>query len=102
MYAFTLQGRTCTKEIKLTTSDGKSYSQCGSSVAISGDTLLVGAPGKDGRKGAAYAFVLTRNGLWDEGMKINPINAIASRDNFVRSVALSGYRSLIGADEGGS
>ena len=42
----------------LTTSDMASGEWFGSSVAISGDTLLVGAYGKDGGKGAAYVFVL--------------------------------------------
>ena len=69
-------------EIKLTASDGVSNGEFGSSVSISGDTLLVGAPGKYGGKGAAYAFVLAGDGSWDEGTKFNPLNATASRDNF--------------------
>ena len=53
-----LQGETWTEDKILTTSDMASGDVFGSSVAISGDTLLVGAYGKDGGKGAAYVFVL--------------------------------------------
>ena len=53
-----LQGKTWTEDKILTTSDMASDDEFGSSVGISGDTLLVGAYGKDGGKGAAYVFVL--------------------------------------------
>ena len=52
-----LQGETWTEYKELTTSDMTSYDFFGYSVDISGDTLLVGADGKDGRTGAAYVFV---------------------------------------------
>ena len=41
-------------EIKLTAADGVAGDQFGSSVSVSGDTIVVGAPGKDAHTGAAY------------------------------------------------
>ena len=52
----------------------------GNSVAISGDTLLVGDYGKDGSKGSAYVLFLVGDGSWDEGTRLIPINGIASGD----------------------
>src|SRR5690348_1935577 len=45
-----------TREAELTTSDSGSYN-FGSSVALSGNTSLVGASGTNGNTGAVYVFV---------------------------------------------
>ena len=42
-------------------------------------------------------FVLAVEGSWYEGMRLIPINVIASGDWFGQSVDLSGDRDLIGA-----
>ena len=47
---------------KLTASDAALGDFFGSSVDISGDTLLVGDPFKDGNRGATYVFVLSGDG----------------------------------------
>ena len=96
VYMFTLQGETWTEDKILTASDLSLGNYLGWSVAISGYTLLVGAPYKDGRRGAAYVFVFEVYGSWDEGTEIVSINGIASGDEFGRWVALSGDRALIG------
>jgi outer membrane protein assembly factor BamB len=44
---------------KLTASDVAAHDQLGSSVGIDGDTVVVGAVGKDSNTGAAYVFELT-------------------------------------------
>src|SRR5438445_6979058 len=44
---------------KLTASDVAAHDQLGSSVGIDGDTVVVGAVGKNSNTGAAYAFDLT-------------------------------------------
>ena len=62
VYEFTLQGETWKEEIKLTASDAALGDFFGSRVAISGDTLLVGAPLKYGNRGATYVFVLSGDG----------------------------------------
>jgi hypothetical protein len=43
---------------KLTASDGADNDEFGRSVGISGDTVVVGAPGHDSNRGAAYVFSL--------------------------------------------
>ena len=58
VYAFTLQGEKWQKEIKLSENDGASGDYFGGIISISGDTLIVGDPGKDGQKRAAYEFFL--------------------------------------------
>ena len=45
-----------TETAKLTASDGNTNHDFGSSVAIDGDTVVVGAEGKDSGEGAAYVF----------------------------------------------
>ena len=81
----------------MTTSDGASGDWFGSGIEISGETLLVGAYGKDGRKGSAYVLVFAGDVSWDEGTMLIPINGTASGYEFGWSVALSGDRDLIGA-----
>ena len=80
----------------MTTSDGASGDWFGSGIEISGETLLVGAYGKDDRTGAYYVLFLAGDGSWEEGTRIIPINGISSGDWFGWSVALSGDRALIG------
>ena len=66
----------------MTENDGAFIDYFGSSLAISGDTLLVGDSGKCGSKGAVYACVLSGDGSWDEVTNHIPRNGIASRDLF--------------------
>ena len=60
-YVFVRSGTTWNQQQKLTASDGAADDQFGYSVAISGDTAVVGAPDDDiGAKsdqGSAYVFV---------------------------------------------
>jgi hypothetical protein len=58
-YLFTGSGSDWTQNQKLTASDGAEYDSFGSSVAISGDTIVIGAPGTTVggiAQGAAYTF----------------------------------------------
>ena len=60
-YVFTRSGTTWTEQAKLTASDGAWGDLFGNSVAISGDTLLVGAYGDDDLgdgSGSAYVFFI--------------------------------------------
>ena len=66
-YVFTRSAGIWTAPVLLTAPDGAAYDQFGTSVALSGDTALVGAPihevaGKVGA-GAVYVFTLT-GGSW--------------------------------------
>ncbi len=73
--------------------------QFGSSVAISGDTALVGSPGHGvagGSSGADYVFTRDAAGHWTQGQKLTPSNG-AMGDLFGSSVALSNDTAFVGA-----
>ncbi len=65
-YVFTRTGTTWTQQAKLIPSDAAAFAEFGTSVGISGNTIVVGSPG-DVRR-AAYAFV--RSGVtWTQQAK---------------------------------
>jgi len=55
-YVFTRSGTAWTQQAKLFASDGEGYDRFGSSVSLSGDTVLIGAFEDDNAKGSAYVF----------------------------------------------
>lgn len=89
-------------ESKLTASDAQAHDWFGSSVSISGDVAIVGAPEEDGgyrnpieRAGAAYIFQLV-NGQWVEKKKLTASDARVD-DHFGGSVSISGDVALVAA-----
>jgi hypothetical protein len=85
--------------VVLTASDAAPGDAFGRSVAISGDSIIVGAPGDDERgenAGAAYVFVRDASGAWIERQKLLPYEAIAG-DFFGWSVDLDGDVIVVGA-----
>jgi hypothetical protein len=94
VYVFTRSGSVWSQEQKLTASDGAGGDSFGTSVATSSDgsTALVGASGKAGYTGAAYAF--TRSGVvWTQQAKLTASNGVAA-DAFGGHVALSSNGSV--------
>jgi len=89
---------TGTETGKLTVSDGEAYDFFGNSVALSGDTALVGANYDDGYKGSAYVFVKPGGG-WATGTETAKLTASdgLAYDQFGISVALDGDTALVGA-----
>lgn len=86
---------------KLTASDAFAEDQFGFKVAISGDTVVVGAPGNDGaalNTGAAYVFERNAGGAdgWDQIARLTASDA-AAVDNFGWSVSISGDTVVVGA-----
>jgi hypothetical protein len=55
-YVYTRSGTSWTQQAKLFASDGEGYDRFGSSVSLSGDSVLIGAFGDDSFKGSAYVF----------------------------------------------
>lgn len=99
-----------THTAKLTAADAATSAYFGSSVAISGDTIVIGAPGDDSSgdgSGAAYVFVKPVNG-WADMTQTAKLTAAdgAALDSFGASVDISGSTIVIGApgndDERGS
>ena len=89
---------------KLTASDAETEARFGNSVALSGDTAIVGAPGEDAggdigdNFGAAYVFQRDQGGAsnWGEVKKLTASDAVRS-DDFGASVGLSGDTAIVGA-----
>lgn len=78
---------------KLRPSDGADADLFGTSVAISGETAIVGAP-LYGRYGSAYVYRLNPAGIWYEQAKLAASDQGSLR--FGASVALSGDTAVIG------
>jgi uncharacterized delta-60 repeat protein len=94
VYVFVRNGTAWTQQQKLTASDGSADEAFGKSVAITGDTVIVGAFADDG-KGAAYVF--TRSGtVWSEQQKLTASNG-ATGDRFGWSVAVNGDTAVVGS-----
>lgn len=99
-YVYTLSGATWTQQgSALQRADAAGGDRFGLSVAISGATALVGAPGKQvatAGVGAAYVFVQSGTTWTAQGPALLAADGAAS-DNFGGSVALSGTLALVGA-----
>ena len=99
VYVFTRSGTSWSQQAELTASDAAANDGFGSSVALSGDTALVGAAGKTvgGQSDAGAVYVFTRSGTsWTQQAELTASDAAAG-DNFGCSVALSGDTALVGA-----
>ena len=97
-YVFVRTGTTWTEQAILTASDGTTGDKFGSSVAISGETVLVGAYWSDDpptQSGSAYVFV--RSGTtWSQEAELGASDN-AANDRFGFAVALDGDTAVIGA-----
>src|SRR4051812_45389779 len=99
------QGQCSWQEIaKIVASDAAEHDNFGDSVALSGDTAVVGAAWDDHAGGinAGSAYVFVRSGppgneVWTEQAKLTASDA-AANDRFGTSVALSGDTAVIGAN----
>lgn len=98
-YVYNRNGAIWTLQAKLIAQDGAEFDVFGSSVALAGDTALVGAIGADfsggNAQGAAYVF--TRNaGVWTQQAKLRA-NDEGDWHGFSRALTLRGDTALIGA-----
>ena len=98
-YVFTRSAGVWTEQQKLIAPDPGAYDQFGISVAVDGDTAVIGASGADHSSltdaGAAYVF--TRSGtVWTAQQKLIASTAAAA-DTFGWSVAVAGETALVGA-----
>ena len=96
-YVFRWDGTGWRQEAKLVASDGGAGDWLGSSVGISGDTVVVGAypkgPGRN--KGAVYVFRFDGTS-WSQEAKLTASDGKA-KDEFGFSVAIDGDRIVVGA-----
>lgn len=97
-YVFVRSGNTWNQQVKLTPGDGAINDNFGRSLAISGDTAVIGAYNDDDNgtnSGSAYVFV--RNGTtWSQQAKLTASDGAAG-DRFGVSVAVSGDTAVVGS-----
>jgi FG-GAP repeat len=94
-YVFVRSGTSWSLQQKLTASDAHKLSFFGGSVTVLGDTAVIGAPGANTAKGAAYVF--TRTGTtWTEQIKLRASD-VDSLDFFGTAVDLFGDTLVVGA-----
>jgi hypothetical protein len=88
---------------KLTPADGAAEDRFGCAVAVSGDTIVIGARGDDDHgtdSGSAYVFRENSAGDWEEIFKLTDADG-ADGDWFGRAVGISGETIIIGAPRDG-
>ncbi|KAH8068715.1 hypothetical protein JL721_6578 [Aureococcus anophagefferens] len=102
VFRTTNDGASWTETAKLVASDAAAVDSFGSSVAVSGDLVVVGAKYNDAAgswSGSAYVFRTTNDGAsWTETAKLVACDA-AAYDYFGTSVAVSGDLVVVGADK---
>lgn len=100
VYVFVRSGTTWTQQTQLTAADGSASDRFGFSVAVSGDTAVVGAHWDDigGNLDIGSAYVFVRSGTtWLQQVKLTPSDG-AANDQFGVRVALSGDTAVVGAN----
>jgi hypothetical protein len=96
-YVFVRSGTAWAQQAKFTDPLASANDHFGGSVAISGDTVVVGAyaDGIGGNKGSAYVFVRS-GGTWTQQAQLtDPLSAV--HDLFGGSVAINGDTVVVGA-----
>ena len=94
-YVFSKTGAGWMRAAEVKSSDLAGYDSFGGSVAISGATAIVGAPGHALNAGRAYVFTETGAG-WKQTAELNASDA-GGGDDFGNSVAISGTTAVLGA-----
>jgi hypothetical protein len=84
-------------EQEVVPSDGAAGDEFGISVAIEGETALIGAAYENSGQGAAYVFTAS-GGVWSEAQKLVADDGLPN-DWFGQSVALDGDVAVIGASQ---
>ena len=93
---------TVTQEATLAAGDGEPFADFGTSVSLSGDRALVGAPGAGGGNGPGAAYVFAFDGAQPDGQQWALEAELTADDltlaaRFGSAVSLDGDRALIGA-----
>jgi len=97
-YVFVKSSGTWSQQAELTASDGTNGEALGASVAISGSTVVAGAPNRQVThlfQGAAYVFVES-GGTWSQQAELTSPDG-EELDYFGSSVAVSGSTAVVGA-----
>lgn len=98
-YVFRRSGSTWVEEAKLVALDPAYHDYFGTSVSVSGDTVIVGAKGDDEKgagAGAAYFFERDALGAWQQVKKVMP-SSLTAGDEFGYAVSIDMPRAIAGA-----
>ncbi len=100
-YVFVRSGNTWVQQAYLKASNTAAGDRFGASVAISGNTIIIGAPEKAGSSGAAKvgaAYVFIRNGSTWTQQAVLTSSAPLAFSQYGRAVAISGETIAVGQD----
>ena len=98
-YVFVRKGETWVQQAKLTADDAGKRDRFGTSVAMHGNTIFVGAPFHDagGKEDAGAAYIFVPNGAtWKQHAKLSAKDA-GKDHNFGSGVAVDGNIAIVGA-----
>jgi len=99
-YVFVENGGTWSRQAELSASDGAAYDAFGLSVAISGSTIMVGAPchtNSNGQCGQGAVYVFGESGgKWTQQAELTASDGVGG-DGFGWSVAVQGTTAVVGA-----
>ena len=96
-YVFVQNGTTWSQQAELLASDGQEGDLFGFSVAVSGNTAVVGARYHPGGAGPGAAYVFLQNGTaWSQQAELTASDGVAY-DGFGSSVAVDGSTAVLGA-----
>ncbi len=103
-YIFAPSGTAWVQQQELTATDGAGGDQFGTSVAVSGNTVVVGAPdhsaGGNAKQGTAYVFT-SSGSTWSQQQELTGSDGTAG-DLFGSAVALDGTTAIVGAPDHGA
>jgi photosystem II stability/assembly factor-like uncharacterized protein len=97
VYVFTNSNGTWTQTQKLTADDGAAGDAFGISIALSGSTVIIGAPNTNTFQGAAYVFTES-GGTWTQTQKLTASDG-TQFNQFGWSIALQGDIAMVGSIE---
>ena len=95
-YVFTRTSGVWSQQAYLKASNTEAGDGFGGSVALAGDTLVVGAPSEASASGAVYVFTRSSKGVWSQQAYVKASNTEAG-DQFGVSLALAGDTLVVGA-----
>lgn len=100
VYIFVWSGTSWSEQAVLTASDAAAYDGFGSAVAISGDTVVIGALGKqvgtNRQQGQSYVFVRSGSSWSEQAILVDTAGG-GVNDQFGNSVSVRGNTAVVGA-----
>lgn len=97
VYLFSRTGSQWQQQGILEVTSPVSPDNLGTSVSISGNSIIAGAAGRSGGRGSAFIFTLV-SGKWMQQSELFPSDGIAG-DHFGSSVSISGNTAVVGAPD---